>query len=211
MFSTTAVGMRYMHNFRLGNPPLGSDADILPFDWVIHHLRDLATGLPFSLTLVGILLAHEFGHYFACRRFSVRSTLPYLLPAPSLSGTFGAVIRLKSVVRSRAALIVIGASGPIAGFIVALATVTLGLSLSTYSPTPLIHNVQAPLTIIVLHLFISQSPAAHRLSPIPSSLPVGSACSSPRSISFPPGNSMAATSSTPSRPTCTAGPRASSS
>jgi Zn-dependent protease len=151
MLTTTAVGMRYMRNFRLGIAPLGTDDDILPYSWVVHHLRDLASGLPFSLTLAGILLAHEFGHYFACRRYGVRSTLPYMLPAPSLSGTFGAVIRLQSVIRSRAALIVIGASGPIAGFVVALATVVLGLALSTYAATPLIHNVQSPLAIVLLH------------------------------------------------------------
>jgi membrane-associated protease RseP (regulator of RpoE activity) len=151
MLSTTAVGMRYMHNFRLGAPPLASDADILPYQWVIHHLRELSTGLPFSFTLVGILLAHEFGHYFACRRFHVQSTLPYMLPAPSLSGTFGAVIRLQSAVRSRVALLVIGASGPIAGFIVAALTATLGLLWSTYASTQLVQNVQPPLTIAVLH------------------------------------------------------------
>ena len=151
MFTTTAVGMRYMHNFRLGMPPLASDADILPLLWVVQHLQLLATGLPFSLTLVGILLTHEFGHYFACRHYGVRSSLPYMLPAPSLSGTFGAVIRLQSSIRSRAALLVIGASGPIAGFVVALVTVILGLSWSTYSAIPLVHNVQSPLAILVLH------------------------------------------------------------
>ena len=153
LLSTTAVGMRYMHNFRLGSPPLTTDADILPFEWVCQHLNDLASGLPFSLTLVGILLAHEFGHYFACRYYAVRSTLPYLMPAPSLSGTFGAVIRLQSVIRTRAALIVIGASGPIAGFVVALATVSIGLALSTYTSAAVITNqVQAPLTIGLIHL-----------------------------------------------------------
>jgi len=151
MFTTTAVGMRYMHNFRLGMPPLANDDDILPYDWVVHHLQLLASGLPFSLTLIGILLMHEFGHYFACRLYGVRSTLPLMLPAPSLSGTFGAVIRLQSSIRSRAALLVIGASGPLAGFIVALFTVTLGLSLSTYASQPLVHNVQSPLTIIAIH------------------------------------------------------------
>ena len=151
MFTTTAVGMRYMHNFRLGAPPLANDADILPFVWVVLHLQLLATGLPFSLTLVGILLTHEFGHYFACRYYGVRSTLPYMLPAPSLSGTFGAVIRLQSSIRSRAALMAIGAAGPIAGFVVALASVLLGLSWSTYSTSPLVHKVQSPLAILVLH------------------------------------------------------------
>jgi len=151
MFTTTAVGMRYMHNFRMGNPPLASDADILPFEWVVRNLHQLPTGLPFSLTLIGILLTHEFGHYFACRYYSVRSTLPLMLPAPSLSGTFGAVIRLQSSVRSRAALIAVGASGPIAGFVVALITATLGLSWSTYATVPLVHKVQSPLTILILH------------------------------------------------------------
>jgi len=151
MLSTTAVGMRYMYNFRLGHPPLADDTDILPYGWVAQHLHQLASGLPFSLTLVGILLAHEFGHFFACRRFNIRCSLPYLLPAPSLSGTFGAVIRLKSVVRSRAALVVIGASGPLAGFLVALVTVSLGLAWSTYSTTPLLHRVQAPLVIVAIH------------------------------------------------------------
>ena len=154
MFTTTAVGMRYMHNFRLGAPPLANDADILPYEWVIQHLQLLATGLPFSLTLMGILLTHEFGHYFACRVYGVRSTLPLMLPAPSLSGTFGAVIRLQSSIRSRAALMVIGASGPVAGFVVALLTVAIGLSLSTYAPEPLVHKVQSPLTILAIHYML---------------------------------------------------------
>ncbi len=119
------------------------------------HLGLFYTGLPFSLTLIGILLAHEFGHYFACRSFGVNATLPYLLPAPSLSGSFGAVIRLKSRVRSRSALIVIGAMGPIAGFVVALATITLGLALSRYSPVDIVPRVQAPLIVSGLHQLLS--------------------------------------------------------
>jgi membrane-associated protease RseP (regulator of RpoE activity) len=140
-----------MYNFTLGRPPLASDADVLPFGWVFQHLSLFPSGLPFSLTLIAILLAHEFGHYFACRAFKVSATLPYLLPAPSLSGSFGAVIRLKSRVRSRAALIVIGAMGPLAGFLVALVTITLGLSLSHYSPVDIVPRVQAPLIITGLH------------------------------------------------------------
>lgn len=171
MFTTTAVGMRYMHNFRLGSPPLASDADILPYDWVVHHLQLLTSGLPFSLTLIGILLTHEFGHYFACRFYGVRSTLPLMLPAPSLSGTFGAVIRLQSSIRSRAALIVIGASGPIAGFLVALFTATLGLSLSTYASDPLVHHVQSPLAILaiqhVLQFFTTTRPDITLIVPHP--------------------------------------------
>ena len=132
ILTTTAVGMRYMENFRSGRAPLATDADLLPYDWVLHHLGQFSSGLPFSLTLIAILLAHEFGHYFACRSYRVRSTLPYLLPAPSVSGSFGAIIRLKSRIPSRSALIVIAAMGPIAGFLVAILAVILGLHASTY-------------------------------------------------------------------------------
>ena len=166
-FTTTAVGMRYMNNFHLGRPPLYSDADILPFEWALRHLKLLATGLPFSLTLIAILLAHEFGHYFACRAFNVRASLPYLLPAPSLSGSFGAVIRLRSRVRTRSALIVIGAMGPIAGFTVALVTITLGLRASHYAAHPLLHRVQSPLIITGLHRLLTPGLSIYNIVPHP--------------------------------------------
>ena len=167
LFTTTAVGMRYMFNFSQGLPPLHSDADVLPFQWALMHLRLLPSGLPFSLTLIAILLAHEFGHYFACRAFEVRASLPYLLPAPSLSGSFGAVIRLSSRVRTRSALIVIGAMGPIAGFAVALVTVAAGLRLSHYAAHPLLHRVQAPLVIMGMHRLLSPEQSLMTIVPHP--------------------------------------------
>jgi Zn-dependent protease len=133
-FTTTAVGMRYMDNFQRGRFPLFSDDDVFPFHWVFTHLTHFAQGLPFSLTLLAILLTHEFGHYFACRHYGIRATLPYLLPAPSLSGTAGALIRLKSPVRSHAALLSIGALGPLAGFVVAGASTVIGMKLSIAVP-----------------------------------------------------------------------------
>jgi Zn-dependent protease len=151
--STTAVGMRYMHNFLAGLAPYNGDADILPYDWVLLHIDNWRSGLPFSLTLIGILLAHEFGHYFACRFYGVSATLPWMLPAPSLSGTFGAVIRLRSAIRSRAALIIIGASGPICGFLVAIATIVVGISLSTYGDHAIMH-VQPTILIVALHALV---------------------------------------------------------
>ncbi len=127
LFTTTLIGMRYMYNFNLGEAPLTSGADVLPYQWGWNNLSRFADGLPFSLTLISILLAHEFGHYFACRFYGVHATLPYMLPAPTLSGTFGAIIRIKSKIKSRAALILIGTSGPIAGFAVAIVTTCYGL------------------------------------------------------------------------------------
>ncbi len=150
LFTTTAVGMRYMYDFQLGVAPLSSDVDVLPYRWAFANMRSLASGLPFSLTLIGILLSHEFGHYFACRAFGVSATLPYMLPAPSLSGTFGAVIRLRSRIASRTALVVIGASGPVAGFFVTIWTLSLGLSLSTFSDQAQLPRVGVPLLLSLL-------------------------------------------------------------
>jgi membrane-associated protease RseP (regulator of RpoE activity) len=92
-------------------------------------------GLPFSLTLLLILLTHELSHYFMSRRHNVSATLPYFIPAPSIIGTFGAVIKMKPPIPDRRSLIDIGASGPIAGFIVAVIAAVIGLSLSEAKPT----------------------------------------------------------------------------
>ncbi len=165
LLTTTAVGMRYMYDFHQGVAPLSSDADILPYRWAFANLRNLASGLPFSLSLIGILLTHEFGHYFACRYFGVSATLPYMLPAPSLSGTFGAVIRLRSRIVSRTALVVIGASGPVAGFLVTIWTLTLGLSLSTYTDQAQLPRVGVPLLLSLLRvLHFSGKPGLNYLA-----------------------------------------------
>jgi len=96
----------------------------------------LSGGLLFSISLILILGAHEFGHYWASKRNGVRSTLPYFIPAPPvfIAGTFGAFIQIKQVIPNRRVLMEIGSAGPIAGFIVALPTLIYGLSLSKVSP-----------------------------------------------------------------------------
>jgi len=93
-------------------------------------------GLAFSGALIAILLAHEMGHFVFARRHGVDATWPFFIPAPMLSliGTLGAVIKLRSLPRTRRALIDIGAAGPIAGFIVTLPVLYLGLRLSTPVP-----------------------------------------------------------------------------
>lgn len=88
-------------------------------------------GLPFSVTILSILGVHEFAHYFSARYWGINVTLPYFIPAPILPlGTFGAVIRMKSSIPNRKALVDVGASGPIAGFIVAVLACVVGLKLS---------------------------------------------------------------------------------
>src|SRR4030042_1933599 len=81
-----------------------------------------------------ILLAHELSHYFASRKHRVNATLPYFIPALNIIGTFGAFIKMKSPIATRKSLIDIGASGPIAGFIISVIASVIGLNMSAVVP-----------------------------------------------------------------------------
>lgn len=94
----------------------------------------ILVGLPFSATLLSILLIHEMGHYLTARHYNIQATLPHFIPAPPIPfiiGTFGAFIRMKSPIMERRALLEVGAAGPIAGFVVAVAATIVGLHWST--------------------------------------------------------------------------------
>jgi membrane-associated protease RseP (regulator of RpoE activity) len=95
----------------------------------------LLEGLPFSASLMLILLSHELSHYVASRVHHTKASLPYFIPAPTIIGTFGAVIKMRSPIITRRALIDIGASGPIAGFIVSVLASVVGLARSEVVPT----------------------------------------------------------------------------
>ena len=101
----------------------------------VHEVSWVAGGW-YAGAVLGILGAHEFGHYFMCRRYGVDATLPYFIPAPSLAGTFGAVIRIRSGFPSRRALFHIGVAGPIAGFVALLPALLIGMSWSTVVQVP---------------------------------------------------------------------------
>ncbi|MGB2896840.1 MAG: site-2 protease family protein [Anaerolineales bacterium] len=101
-------------------------------------LQNLPNGITFAVSLLGILVAHEFGHYFAARFHRIAVSLPYFLPFPlSLFGTLGAFIRLKEPPKNRRVLLDIGLSGPIAGLIVAVPVLMIGLYLSDIGRLPL--------------------------------------------------------------------------
>jgi membrane-associated protease RseP (regulator of RpoE activity) len=102
----------------------------------------LADGLWYSLTLLGILGAHEMGHYYFCRRYNVDATLPYFIPAPiPLTGTLGAVIRIREAFPTRTVLFDIGVGGPIAGFAVLVPALFIGMAMSSVAPSPTGANV----------------------------------------------------------------------
>ncbi len=95
-------------------------------------------GFWFSATILAILGCHEFGHYFACRYYGVDASLPYFIPAPPffLFGTFGAVIRIRERIRTKRMIFDIGIAGPIAGFVVAVPALLIGIYLSRVVRVP---------------------------------------------------------------------------
>jgi membrane-associated protease RseP (regulator of RpoE activity) len=133
LLTTTIVGAQLQSNFDHSLPvlrPGDTYLPLFPFEWLARNPHAILRGIPFSLTLLLILLAHEMGHYLCARRYNVEATLPFFIPAPTLIGTLGAFIRIKSFIPSRKALFDIGIAGPIAGFAFAVPAMFAGLLLS---------------------------------------------------------------------------------
>jgi membrane-associated protease RseP (regulator of RpoE activity) len=137
LFTTTTLGAAW-HFFTRTDIA----TDLLP--WLTPRMvRDVWTqpallvpGLQFSLSAMLILLAHELGHYVACRRYGLPASLPYFLPAPFGLGTLGAFIRIKAPLRDKRQLFDVGVAGPFAGFVVLLPFLIVGLAWSTPAPLP---------------------------------------------------------------------------
>jgi membrane-associated protease RseP (regulator of RpoE activity) len=113
--------------------------DALPANTALpisYLFRYIFTGWPFALSMMGILFAHEMGHYVMCRYYKVPATLPYFLPAPLISplGTFGAFIMMRGIPKNKRVLFDVGVAGPIAGLVLAIPVLFIGLSLSHLGP-----------------------------------------------------------------------------
>jgi membrane-associated protease RseP (regulator of RpoE activity) len=136
-FTTLIMGARMQYNFQHGEPALTfSDerVDYFPVGWLWTHPERVWGGLPFAVTVMLFFLAHEMGHYLSCLRYGVRATLPFFIPMPTLIGTMGAVILIRSRIRSRTALFDIAIAGPLAGFVVGVIALLFSLTLSKALP-----------------------------------------------------------------------------
>jgi membrane-associated protease RseP (regulator of RpoE activity) len=131
--TTTVYGAAVTVTF-YAHQPFDTELIWAAYRLVLHADPVLLQGLWFSVPLLTILTAHELGHYVACMRWQVDATLPYFLPSPFLLGTFGAFIRIKSPIYTRRSLFDIGVSGPIAGFLVLVPVLAVGIFLSRLSP-----------------------------------------------------------------------------
>ena len=173
--TTTANGARFMHDFLQGMPPVVRGTDLWPWRWLSNHPHLFRTGWTFSLTLLGILLVHEFGHYFACRAHRIQSTLPWILPAPTLSGTIGAVIQIRSPIPNRNALMDVGIYGPLAGYLASAVAVVTGFALSFQAsglaPDAIVSFGGEPLTIRLMHALVAHwdptIPSFNQIAPHP--------------------------------------------
>ena len=165
LLSTLCVGAKLQDDFNHNVWPFANDD---PWSWVLEDWHRLKLGIPFAACLLAILTAHEFGHYILCRRRGVQATLPFFIPFPSLIGTLGAVIRLRSPIHSRKDLFDIGIAGPIAGFVVALPILFVSLLHSrplTIAPTEDWPVLGFPLIFDIARWFLavvgSDAAAAH--------------------------------------------------
>jgi membrane-associated protease RseP (regulator of RpoE activity) len=163
MLTTLIVGAQLEDNFRRGLPAFTLGDGVMPLfhpTWIWQQPSRIVMGIPFSVALMAILLAHEFGHFFLCEKYGVNATLPFFIPAPTLIGTMGAFIRIKSPIRSRRALFDIGVAGPIAGFVVAVPLLFVGLALS--KPLAPVYGVESlgigfPAVFHLAHWIVARS------------------------------------------------------
>src|SRR5580698_7892866 len=172
-FTTLVMGARMQFNFEHGQPALSIGDDSVPYfpaSWMFSDPGRLLGGVPFMATLMLFFLAHEMGHYLYCRRYGVYATLPFFIPVPTPIGTMGAVILIRSRIRSRTALFDIGIAGPIAGFVVAFAVLIVSLAWSRpmhFAPGPEDYQLGYPLIFHLVHRLLVGTGWVHGAAALP--------------------------------------------
>ncbi len=133
LVSTLAVGAQFAASYAAGSSP-DFDNFFSTYANLLAHPQYLLVGMPYAITLLGILLAHELGHYFACRYYGISASYPYFIPAPTLIGTMGAFIRIRSPIANRKALFDVGLAGPVVGFLFAIPALVIAILYSKVIP-----------------------------------------------------------------------------
>src|SRR5258708_1430322 len=139
LISTLVVGASFAASYAVGQSP-EIDGFFSMYGTLLAHPRYLFAGVPFAFTLLGILLAHELGHYFACRYYGISASYPYFIPAPTLIGTLGVFIRIRSPIYNRKALFDVGLAGPVVGFLFAIPALAVAIASSRDIPLSQTHS-----------------------------------------------------------------------
>jgi membrane-associated protease RseP (regulator of RpoE activity) len=126
---------------------------------------NIVDGIAFAVALLGILGVHETAHYYAARKHNVKSTLPYFVPAPTFIGTFGAVINVKSPIPDKNSLFDLGFSGPLAGIIIAVPVLIIGIYLSKITPvlSGTLIFYPPPIMSIIIYFLAPNIPSGYEL------------------------------------------------
>ena len=127
--STLAAGAQFAVAYNAGQAP-SFDNFFSDYLNTFTNPRLFLSGVPFAATLLGILLAHELGHFFACRYYRIQATYPFFIPAPTLIGTMGAFIRIRSPIADRRALFDMAFAGPLVGFLIAVPALAIATATS---------------------------------------------------------------------------------
>ncbi len=168
--STLAAGTQFATAYANNHAPTFEDL-LEPYITMFIHPSLLLAGIPFSFTLICILLAHELGHYFACRYYSISASYPYFLPAPTLIGTLGAFIRIRSPIVNRKALFDVGIAGPVVGFLFAVPALAIAIAYSKLVPaaqsnSPLVFADPLLSRLLIAWLHPGVSPSDILLHPV---------------------------------------------
>lgn len=170
VLSTVAVGVQIASNYAHRRPAFSLDLSTPLFRSLWQHPAQLSSGVPFSFTLLGILLAHELGHYLACRYYGLRVSYPYFLPAPTLIGTLGAFIRIRSPILTRRMLFDVAVAGPIAGFVLAIPALAVAVLHSRAGPVMAVPDTITlghPLALVLLTRLLRPGIASEQLALTP--------------------------------------------
>ncbi len=131
--STFFVGISWSFGYKYAEI-VAQNPDLVPEPAMVLNPEILTLSVIYAVVLIIILLGHELGHYLTCQHYNIDATLPYFIPAPTLIGTMGAFIRIRSPITKKQQLFDIGIAGPLTSFILSLPAVFFGLSLS--KPVP---------------------------------------------------------------------------
>jgi membrane-associated protease RseP (regulator of RpoE activity) len=172
-FTTLVMGARMQYNFAHNQPALSFDDESIPYfpaNWFFTHSERILAGAPFAIAVMLFFLAHEMGHYLCCLRYGIYATLPFFIPMPTPIGTMGAVILIRSRIRSRTALFDVAVAGPIAGFVVATLLLVFSLGLSKplpYHAAAPDYEVNYPLIFQLAHRALGWMGVAHGTATLP--------------------------------------------